>query len=96
MDIHPLEVLRRPIITEKFAAAQDLGKYAFEVHPSANKKQIKEAVELAFKVKVRAVNVMSVQGKTKRVGARFYRTSDWKKAVVTLQAGNRIEVFEGI
>ena len=96
MDIHPLEILRRPLITEKYAALQDLGKYAFEVDRSANKKQIKEAVELAFGVNVRAVNVMNVHGKTKRAGYRTYLTKTWKKAIVTLQPGDRIEVFEGV
>ena len=96
MDIHPLEVLRRPIITEKVAAAQDQGKYAFEVHRAANKKQIRDAVELAFRVQVRAVNVMNVKGKTKRAGTRTFKTKTWKKAIVTLQEGERIEVFEGM
>ena len=93
MDIHPLEILRRPLITEKYAALQDLGKYAFEVHRSANKKQIKEAVELAFRVSVRAVNVMNVHGKTKRAGSHTYLTKTWKKAIVTLHEEDRIAFF---
>ena len=96
MDIHPLEVLRRPVITEKFTALQDVNKYAFEVHRRSNKKQIREAVELAFRVRVLSVNVMNVKGKPKRAGVRTYLTKPWKKAVVTLHPGERIEVFEGI
>ncbi len=96
MDLHPLEVLRRPVITEKFTALQDQRKYAFEVHRKANKKQIREAVEVAFRVGVSSVNVMNVKGKTKRAGLRVFQTRPWKKAVVTLKPGERIEVFEGI
>jgi len=96
MDIHPLEVLRRPIVTEKYTASQDVGKYAFEVHRSANKNQIAEAVEFAFQVKVLSVNTMNVHGKTKRLGARVFKTSGWKKAIVTLKQGDRIDVFEGV
>ena len=96
MDLHPLEVLRRPVITEKYTSLQDSGKYAFEVHRKANKKQIREAVEVAFRVRVSTVNVMNVKPKTKRAGLKTYQTRPWKKAVVTLQAGERIEVFEGV
>ena len=96
MDIHPLEVLRRPIVTEKYTASQDAGKYAFEVHRSANKKQIAEAVEFAFRVTVMSVNTMNVHGKTKRLGTRLFETRGWKKAIVTLRQGDRIDVFEGM
>ena len=96
MDIHPLEVLRRPVVTEKYTASQDAGKYAFEVHPSANKKQIAEAVEFAFRVSVSSVNTMNVRGKAKRLGTRIFHASGWKKAIVTLKSGDRIDVFEGM
>ena len=66
------------------------------MHRKANKKQIREAVEVAFRVRVSSVNVMNVKGKTKRAGLKVYQTKPWKKAVVTLQAGERIEVFEGV
>ena len=68
------EVLHRPLITEKNSVLQAQGKYAFEVAERANKPQIKQAVEKAFKVKVMAVNVMTVPGKTKRVGRRIVLT----------------------
>jgi large subunit ribosomal protein L23 len=90
------EVLRRPIITEKNIALQSQNKYAFEVADRANKRQVKEAVERAFKVDVVSVNVMTVHGKTKRMGRHQVKTSPWKKALVTLEAGQKIEFFEGV
>ena len=94
--MHLYEVLRRPLITEKNAALQAQGKYAFEVAGEANKPQIKQAVEKAFKVKVTAVNVITVPGKTRRVGRRQVLTQSWKKAVVSLTPGDKIEFFEGV
>ena len=94
--MHPYEVLRRPVITEKNTSLQALGKYAFEVAGEANKRQIREAVEKAFKVKVTAVNVSIVRGKTRRVGRRQVLTQSWKKAIVTLKPGDKIELFEGV
>jgi len=94
--MHLYEVLRRPLITEKNAALQAQGKYAFEVAGEANKPQIKQAVEKAFKVKVTAVNVITVPGKMRRVGRRQVLTPSWKKAVVSLKPGDKIEFFEGV
>ena len=94
--MHLYEVLRRPLITEKNAMLQAQGKYAFEIAREANKQQIKQAVEKAFKVKVLAVNVMTVPGKTRRVGRRQVLTQPWKKAIVTLKPGDKIELFEGV
>ena len=90
------EVLRRPLITEKNTALQAQGKYAFEAARGANKHQIKQAVEKAFKVKVTAVNVMTVPGKERRIGGRQVLTRPWKKAIVTLKLGDKIELFEGV
>lgn len=95
-DIHPYSVLRRPIITEKSTALASQNKYVFEVDPRANKAQIKEAVEIAFGVRVKAVNTMNVRGKARRFGRRVARQPDWKKAIVTLQPGDKIELFEGV
>ncbi|MCS7294730.1 MAG: 50S ribosomal protein L23 [Chloroflexota bacterium] len=95
-DIHPYSVLRRPIITEKSTALAAQNKYVFEVDPRANKAQIKEAVEIAFGVRVKAVNTMNVRGKARRFGRRVTRLPDWKKAIVTLQPGDKIELFEGV
>ena len=95
--VHPYEVLRRPIVTEKSTLLAAHGKYVFEVALKANKPQIREAVEKAFNVRVRSVNTSIVHGKTRRFGRqRPARGSDWKKAVVTLQSGDQIEIFEGV
>ncbi len=94
--MHLYEVLRRPLITEKSTRLQALGKYAFEVAGSANKRQIKQSVEKAFNVKVTAVNIMTVPGKKRRMGKREVLTPSWKKALVTLQTGDKIGFFEGV
>ncbi|MBM3134791.1 MAG: 50S ribosomal protein L23 [Chloroflexi bacterium] len=94
--MHPYEVLRRPLVTEKVTRQGSQNQYAFEVALNANKVQIKEAVEMAFKVKVVAVNTSRVHGKERRLGRTKGFTPDWKKAVVTLQEGQKIEVFEGV
>ena len=94
--MHLYEVLSRPLITEKGTALQIEGKYAFEVAKGANKHQIKQAVERAFKVKVTAVNVMTVPGRKHRVGRQEVLTQPWKKAIVTLKPGDKIELFEGV
>ena len=94
--MHLYEVLRRPLVTEKNTVLQAQNKYAFEVAKEANKPQIKQAVEKTFKVKVTTVNVTKVSGKIKRVGRRLVQTSPWKKAIVTLKPGDKIEFFEGV
>jgi large subunit ribosomal protein L23 len=94
--MHLYEVLRRPLITEKSTALQAQNKYAFEIAHGANKIMIKQAVEKAFKVKVTGVNVVTMKSKERRVGRRYVRTSPWKKAIVTLQVGDKIEFFEGV
>jgi large subunit ribosomal protein L23 len=94
--MHLYEVLRRPIITEKNAELMARHKYAFEVAREANKRQIKQAVEEAFKVKVTQVNVLTVSGKDKGFGRLRGKTSPWKKAIVTLEPGSKIEIFEGV
>ncbi len=88
------EVLKRPLITEKYTALQAEGKYAFEVSMSATKPQVKNAVEKAFKVSVTGLNMMNVAGRTRRVGRRVIPAKPWKKAVVTLKPGDKIELFE--
>jgi len=94
--MHLYEVLRRPLITEKSTELQALNKYAFEIAAGSNKPMIKEAVEKAFNVKVTGVNVITMRGKTRLVGRRQVHTSPWKKAIVTLQPGDKIEFFEGV
>ncbi len=90
------EVLRRPLVTEKNTMLQSQGKYGFEVDRDASKTQIKEAVEKAFKVTVTGVNVMTVRGKERRVGRKMVTGGAWKKAVVTLKTGDKIQIFEGV
>lgn len=94
--MHLYEVLRRPLITEKSTAMQAYGKYAFEVAREVSKPQVKEAVEKAFKVKVTGVNIMTVPGKRRSRGRRELPAHPWKKAIVTLQEGDKIELFEGV
>ncbi len=90
------EVIRRPLVTEKNTSLQAQGKYAFEVAREANKNQVKQAVEKAFKVDVTAVNIISVRGRERRVGRRMVTGSSWKKAIVTLKTGDKIQIFEGV
>jgi len=94
--MHAYEVLRRPLITEKNTLLQVQGKYAFEVAAGANKQQVKQAVEKAFKVNVTAVNMVRVPSKQRRIGRQQVLTSPWKKAIVTLKPGDKIELFEGV
>ncbi len=87
------DVLRRPLITEKNTMLGVQNKYSFEVAVAANKPMIRRAVETLFKVDVVDVNVSRVHGKMRRVGKSRGMTRDWKKAVVTLKAGQHIEAF---
>lgn len=90
------EVLRRPIVTEKTTMQSEQGIYTFEVDRRANKLQVKEAVEKVFGVDVVSVNIINVPGKPRRWGRRVSRTPSWKKAIVKLAEGQRIELFEGV
>ncbi|MGH7694388.1 MAG: 50S ribosomal protein L23 [Gemmatimonadaceae bacterium] len=86
----------RPIVTEKTSAAyQAKGEYSFEVAPNANKQSIREAIERLFGVKVTGVWTMNVRGKPRRVGQSIGNRPNWKKAIVTLREGDKIDVFEG-
>ena len=78
------EIIVRPIVTEKSNDGLQEGKYTFEVNKKATKVEITKAVEKLFNVKVLKVNTMTVKGKQKRVGVHVGRTSDWKKAIVTI------------
>ena len=90
------EVLRKPVITEKSTILQERGKYVFKIALRANKPQVREAVERAFEVKVKAVNIVNIPGEVRRLGAgRPFKSSTVKKAIVTLRPGNSIQIFEG-
>lgn len=92
------QVLKRPILTEKSDLQRDENQYVFEVSRQANKLQIKEAVETIFDVRVVKVNTMVVKPKRRRLGRKIIQTRPvWKRAVVTLAPGERIqEFFEGV
>lgn len=94
--ISTFSVLLRPLITEKGTLISEQNKYAFQVVKNANKLQVKAAVEQAFDVHVLKVNTMVMPGKSKRVGRSKGMTAEWKKAIVTLAEGERIEFFEGV
>ncbi len=97
-DLKYYDVILRPVVTEKSMNAMADKKYTFMVHPDANKAQIKEAVEKMFDgTKVKKVNTLNIDGKTKRRGMTFGKTSKSKKAVVTLAEDSKdIEIFEGL
>jgi large subunit ribosomal protein L23 len=91
------KVIIRPLLTEKNARMKESeNRVAFEVAPDANRIEVKMAVEEAFKVSVKAVNILNVTGKVKRLGRNQGKRRDWKKAVVTLKEGSTIEFFEGV
>jgi large subunit ribosomal protein L23 len=90
------EVLLRPMITEKSTVLAEAGKYIFQVASGANKQLVKEAVQKTFGVKVVDVNTAVIHGKRKRFGVRVKKMPDVKKAVVTLRAGDKITIIEGV
>ena len=93
--MHASQVILAPIVSEKSYAASTRGSYTFKVHPDSHKTQIRQAVEQLFDVNVERVNVIKVQAKPKRRGLFKGTRPAWKKAVVTLRAGETIEIFEG-
>ena len=88
------QIIIRPLVTEKNTNLMALNKYCFEVDREASKPQIKQAIETIFSVSVTKVHTMNVRGKLRRRGREFGYTRDWKKAIVTLAEGDRIELFE--
>jgi large subunit ribosomal protein L23 len=90
------EIVRAPVITEKSTAASEHNKVTFRVPLDAGKREVKVAVEGLFNVKVKAVNTIRVKGKTKRFRGMPGRRSDYKKAIVTLAEGSKIDVTTGI
>ena len=90
------DIIIRPLMTEKSMRQKDeLNRVTFKVRPDANKVEIRSAVETIFNVKVTAVRTASFEGKLKRMGRHQGRRPDWKKAIVTLAAGHKIELVEG-
>ncbi len=91
----PRDVLIKPVISEKSYRLVDDGKYTFLVAPDANKTQIRQAVEQVFRVKVTGVNTINRPGKRRRTRYGWGKRPDTKRAIVTLAAGDRIDVFGG-
>ncbi|MGC8784599.1 MAG: 50S ribosomal protein L23 [Armatimonadota bacterium] len=91
----PYEIILHPVITERSTDNARMGRYTFAVAPDANKIDIKRAIEAIYRVNVLKVNVMNVRGKRRRIGRMpVGETAGWKKAIVTVQPGQRIEAFE--
>jgi large subunit ribosomal protein L23 len=96
MSLHPNEVLLAPVVSEKsYAQIEQSNTYSFRIHPDAHKTQVRQAVEELFDVKVVRVNISKVQPKPKRRGLHKGTRPGWKKALVQLQRGDSIEIFEG-
>lgn len=95
--MNPYEVIKRPIITEKSTGLKEKeNKYIFVVDKKANKQEVKQAIEELFKVKVEKVNTANFPGKKRRLGVHEGYRPDWKKAIVTLKEGQRIELEEKV
>ena len=93
MGLMMYDIILEPLITEKIAGAtESANQYGFKVHPKANKKEIKSAVEKIFNVHVESVNTVNVDGKWRRVRYQPGQTPDWKKAIVTLKKGEKIDL----
>jgi large subunit ribosomal protein L23 len=95
--MNPYQILKKPLVTEKTTLQRELGnQISFEVDRRANRIEIRKAVELAFGVRVGTVRTQQVKGKVKRRGRILGKRKDWKKAIVTLMPGERIDFFEGV
>ena len=95
MSLHPNEVLLAPVVSEKSYSLIDDNKYSFRIHPDAHKTQVRQAVEELFDVKVLNVAIIKVQAKPKRRGVSKGIRPGWKKAIVQVAEGEKIEIFEG-
>lgn len=92
----PIQVIIRPVVSEKSFVQAEIGKYTFRVHPNAHKTQIRQAIEQLFDVKVRDVRTVSVKSKPKRRGVSVGRSRTWKKAIVQVGPGDSIPIFQGL
>jgi large subunit ribosomal protein L23 len=94
---NPHDVIIRALVTEKGTRMRESGnRFLFQVHPDANKLEIKQAIEQVFSVHVESVQTQNVIGKRKRLGRYLGSRSSWKKAIVTLRAGDNIDLFEEV
>ena len=91
------DIISRPILTEKLTELRETQrKIGIRVRADATKIEIKKAAELVFKVKIAKVNVLNCMGKVRRIGRLSGKKPDWKKAIVTMKAGEKLEMFEGV
>ena len=90
------KIIRKPIVTEKATKLSEFNKIVFEVASKSNKYEIKNAVEKLFSVKVKAVNIINIKGKVKRFKGVLGKRNDLKKAVITLEEGNTIDISAGV
>jgi len=95
MSLHPAQILLRPVVSEKSYHQITENRYTFRVHPDAHKTQVRQAVEELFEVKVVGVNIVKMPPKPKRRGVTKGARPGWKKAIVELKPGDKIEIFEG-
>jgi len=96
MKLDPHEILLKPLLTENSTALREAAnKICFVVHSQANKIEVKRAVEEILKVKVERVNILNMIGKPKKTGRFVGKRPDWKKAIVTLREGEKLDIFEG-
>jgi large subunit ribosomal protein L23 len=95
-ELHLYDVLRRPVVSEKAnIMSEDFNQYVFEVAPEANKRQIEQAISVIFEKRVKKVNTMIMPAKRGMRGRNPYqRSKQWKKAIVTLEAGEKLELFD--
>lgn len=89
---NPFQIIKYILRTEKGTGLENEGKYIFCVNKKANKVQIKDAIEYIYRVKVRAVNTSTMPGKTRRIRYKAGKTPEWKKAIVTLEKGQKINI----
>lgn len=89
-------ILMKPLITEKISSVSSMGKYAFLISSDANKPMVKKAITALYGVNVKNVRIINVIGKKVRYGRSYGQRSDWKKAIVTLAPGEKIEIYEGV
>ena len=91
----PYDVLVKPLLTEKITGLQEAAnRIAFVVQNDVNRIEVRQAVESVLKVKVKSVNIMNVMGKKKRQGRYLGKRADWKKAIITLHEGEKVELYE--
>ena len=89
-------ILIQPIISEKSVKEKEHNKYSFKVYLNTNKSEIKKAIEEKFKIKVEKVNTVNMPGKTRKMGKHIGKTSQWKKAIITVKEGQSIKELNNI